>query len=388
VGDAKFFNKGNALAAISSTLAFCHAATVDAAIANCHIVPSVGPPIDRPATIADFANNGLDSGTNFCGGGPCDLTVPGAAFPGQNQGLGVNQMLFSAGRSLYNAVQTSLRANVTNPFKGVKSLNWQVSYSLSRYDGSALDSDFINAAPDNNNPNAALGPNGLDRTHQLSFGGTFDLPGYIRFGVVGHVYSPLPISLTLPGGGAGGIFTSDVTGDGSGDGSGIYPLGDLVPGTKIGAYGRSVKPKDLASFISNFNATQAGNLTPAGQVLINNGVLTQAELQALGGVIPTLLAPTSVQGLGWLKTVDLKLSYPRKLREGMSLEPSISIFNAFNQSNLDGPGLTLNGILNSGAGSVNGSTTADHLLNRILPGSGVFDLGSPRVMEFGLKFTF
>ena len=34
------------------------------------------------------------------------------------------------------------------------------------------------------------------------------------------------------------------------------------------------------------------------------------------------------------------------------------------------------------------STTTDHLTNRILPGSGVFDLGSPRVMEFGLKFTF
>jgi hypothetical protein len=393
VGDIRFFNKSNAQKAIQATLTACGVASVGAAVADC---PGLHPstpqsPGAHPATIADFASNGLDSGTNFCGGGPCDITTPGtfgAAFPGQNGGLGVNQMLFSAGRSLYNALQTSLRANVRNPFKGVKALNWQLSYSLSRYDGSALDSDFINSAPDNNHPTASLGPNGLDRTHQLSFGGTFDLPWYIRFGVVGHLYSPLPVTLTLPGGGSGGIFTSDVTGDGSGDGSGIYPLGDIAPGTKIGAYGRSVKPKDLAAFISNFNATQAGNPTPAGQVLISNGLMSLADLQGLGGVIPTLDAPTSVQSLGWLKTVDLKLSYPRKLREGMSLEPSISIFNAFNQSNLDGPGLTLNGILNSGAGSVNGSTTTDHLTNRILPGSGVFDLGSPRVMEFGLKFTF
>jgi hypothetical protein len=72
----------------------------------------------------------------------------------------------------------------------------------------------------------------------------------------------------------------------------------------------------------------------------------------------------------------------------MSLEPSVSIYNAFNQSNLDGPGNTLSGVLNSGPGSVNGSTFADHQTTRILPGSGVFDLGSPRVMEFGLKFTF
>jgi hypothetical protein len=386
VGDVRFFDKNAALAAINATNAAFGCADVNCSIAN-------------HATIADFASNGLDSGTNVCGGGAqatgaCIHQV-GAnnvnivpAFGGINPQLGVNQMLFSAGRSLYNAVQTSLRANVRNPFKGVKALNWQVSYSLSRYDGSALDSDFINTAQDNNNPTASLGPNGLDRTHQLSFGGTFDLPGYIRFGIVGHVYSPLPVSLTLPGGGAGGIFTSDVTGDGSGDGSGIYPLGDLAPGTKIGAYGRSVKPGDLAAFISNFNATQAGTPTPAGQVLINNGLMTLAELQALGGVIPTLDAPTSVQSLGWLKTIDLKLSYPRTLREGMSLEPSVSIYNAFNQSNYDGPGFTLNGILNSGAGSVNGSTFADHQTTRILPGSGVFDLGSPRVLEFGLKFTF
>ncbi len=86
--------------------------------------------------------------------------------------------------------------------------------------------------------------------------------------------------------------------------------------------------------------------------------------------------------------MDLKLSYPRKIRESMTLEPSVSIYNAFNQSNLDGPGNTLSGVLNSGPGSVNDSTSTDHLTTRILPGSGVFDLGSPRVLEFGLKFTF
>ncbi|MGB8131256.1 MAG: carboxypeptidase regulatory-like domain-containing protein [Candidatus Angelobacter sp.] len=391
VGDVRFFNQGAALAAISRTNAAFGCADV-----NCSIAAG--------ATIADFANNGLDSGTNVCGGGAqatgaCIHQV-GAnkvnivpAFGGINPQLGVNQMLFSGGRSLYNALQTSLRANVRNPFKGVKALNWQVSYALSRYDGDALDSDFVNTAVDNNKPNAFLGPNGLDRTHQLSFGGTFDLPGYIRFGIVGHVYSPLPVSLTLPGGsaggGPGGIFVSDVTGDGSGDGSGAYAgTGDVVPGTKLGAYGRSIKPGDLASFISNFNATVAGSPTPAGQVLISNGLFSLAQLQALGGVIPTLDTPTSVQSLGWLKTMDLKLSYPRKIRESMTLEPSVSIYNAFNQSNLDGPGNTLSGVLNSGPGSVNDSTSTDHLTTRILPGSGVFDLGSPRVLEFGLKFTF
>jgi len=376
VGDVRFFNKANAQAAIAATNAAFGCPDV-----NCSIAAG--------ATIADFASNGLDSGTNFCGGAPC----PAAAFPGRNANLGVNQMLFPAGRSVYNAFQTSLRANVANPFKGVKNLNWIFSYALSRYVSSALDSDFINSAIDNNSPTGSLGPNGLDRTHQFSFGGTFDFPGSIRFSTIGHVYSPLPLSLVLPGAGPGGIFISDVTGDGSGDGSPVYSLGDLLPGTKIGAFGRDVSPGGLNSLITNYNNTQAGHPTPAGQMLISSGLFTLAQLQALGGVQQALgLAPTGQVGLGWLKTIDLKLSYPRKIGEHFTIEPSMSVFNAFNLSNFDLPGNTLNGVLRlasdtSSTGSVN-STTAAQRTTRVLPGSGVFDLGAPRVIEFGLKLTF
>lgn len=382
VGDARFLNKPNALAAISATNnAFGCGTGTSAAAINCAITAG--------ATIGDYAGNGLDSGTRFCGAGPCPGGSPGAAFPGVNPNLGVNQMLFPAGRSVYNAFQTSLRANVGHPFSGVKAMNWQVSYALSRYVSTAQDSDFINLVNDNNHPVASMGPDGLDRTHQLSFGGSFDFPGSIRFGIVGHVYSPLPVNLRLPPGSAGGIFTSDPTGSGANDGSGAYlGSGGLVPGTNLGAYGRSVSPGGLAAFITNYNNTMAGQATPAGQVLLNNGLFTLAQLQALGGVLPTLDMPTSVQGLGWLKTFDLRLSYPKRIRERLTIEPSVSVFNAFNMSNFDAPGLTLNGNLNTGAGSVNGSTAADHALTRVLPGSGVYDLGSPRVIEFGMKITF
>jgi carboxypeptidase family protein len=378
VGDVRFFNKANAQAAIAATNAAFGCADVNCAIA-------------AGATISDYAGNGLDSGTNLCGGFSC----PTAAFPGQNPILGVNQMLFPAGRSTYNALETTLRANVRNPFWGVKGLNWQFSYALSRYLGSALDSDFINTAPDNNRPNAFLGPNGLDRTHQVSFGGTFELPGNLRFSTIGHIYSPLPVSLVLPAGnaidgGLGGIFSSDATGDGSGDGSGVYSTGDLLPGTKIGAFGRKIKSNDLTAFINNYNATIAGTPTPAGQVLIQNGLFTAAQLQAIGAVFPALQPPANPNiGLGWLKTVDLKLAYLLKFRESLSLEPSVSIFNALNLRNTDLPGNTLNGILNGGPGSLNGTTGAiDTLTNRVTPGSGVFDLGAPRVLEFGLKLSF
>jgi len=389
VGDVQFFNKANATAAIAATnSAFGCGSTASAAAINCAIAAG--------ATIGDFAGNGLDSGTNLCGGLPC----PAAAFPGKNGNLGVNQMLFPSGRSVYNALQTSLKANVNSPFTGVKALNWQVSYAFSRYVGSALDSDFINSAIDNNHPVGALGPNGLDRTHQFSFGGTFDFPASIRFSVIGHVYSPLPVSLTLPAPGPGGIFVSDTTGDGSGDGSGVYPTGDLVPGTKIGAFGRSIKPGDLATFIANYNSTQAGNATPAGQALIQNGLFTQSQLQSLGGVLPQLAAPPAGEvSMGWLKTFDFKFAYPKKIAEGLVIEPSASIFNAFNNSNFDLPGNTLSGVLNGAnnscvtspttctTGAVNGTTSATRT-TRVVPGSGVFDLGAPRVIEFGLKLTF
>jgi hypothetical protein len=394
VGDVRFFNKtvaAHAIATTNGSFAGC-GATASAADTNCAI--------QNGATIASYAANGLTSGADLCSGFAC----PQAAFGGQNPNLGVNQMLFPAGRSTYNALEMSLKANVRNPFAGVKSLNWVISYALSRSQGSAQDLDFVNSAVDNNHPNAQLGPNGLDRTHQFSFGGTFDVPGGLRFGAVGHVYSPLPANMVLPGGGAGGIFISDATGDGSGDGSAVYPAGDLAPGTNLGAFGRSVKVGDLPSFISNYNATVANTATPAGQTLISNGLMTLAQLQSLGGVFQQLAAPPAGEvGLGWLKTFDLKFSYPRKLGERFSLEPSVSVFNAFNNANFDLPNAPISGVLNLATatcdptqpavsnncnGSINSTTSVQHNANRVLPGSGVFDLGAPRVVEFGLKLTF
>ncbi|HKR95507.1 MAG TPA: hypothetical protein VJW55_09105, partial [Candidatus Angelobacter sp.] len=83
--------------------------------------------------------------------------------------------------------------------------------------------------------------------------------------------------------------------------------------------------------------------------------------------------------------------------------PSVSVYNAFNNSNFDLPNSPISGVLNLAAtpcdptqppetnncnGSINSTTSVQHNANRVLPGSGVFDLGAPRVVEFGLKFSF
>jgi len=345
-------------------------------------------------TIADFASNGLDSGYSFCSGGPC----PNAAFPGINPNLGANQMLFPIGYAKNNAVQASLKQHLKNPFPGIENFDLQASYQLQRYVASATDNDFITIATDFNRPQHYLGPNGLDRTHQISFGGTMDLPFHFRVGMIGHFYSPLPVTLTLnPTGNPGGIFVTDVTGDGTGDGSFTSNggLGDILPGTNVGSLGHGITQNNLNNAINNYNRTDAFHPTPAGQVLINSGLFgatpqqALANMQALGGVQqPVQPVPFDQANMGWLRAFDMSLSWMYNVKERFVVQPGISVFNVTNFANFDGPANPLSGVLSGSLGSVNGTREEQPASNRLGLGSGVFALGSPRVLEFSLKFSF
>jgi len=340
----------------------------------------------------DFAANGLDSGYSLCGGFPCALVgAPAAAFPGINSSIGTNQMLSPVGRSVYNGLQTSLRQNLRSPFRAVKEMNLQISYAFSRYVATARDSDFINFPTDNADPTRYIGPTGLDRTHQLSFGGTMDLPANFRLSVISHFYSPLPASLTLPvSGNPGGIFVTDLTGDGTGDGSigSNGGLGDLLPGTNVGSFGRDVSVGKLNQLINTYNSANVGQPTPAGQVLIQKNLFTLDQLQRLGGVqqpIPPVVA--GAVGQDWLRAFDLSLSWAFK-KENFELRPGVSFFNLFNFANFDGPAAPFSSVLDGTAGSPNGTTNPQPATNRLGLGSGVFAVGSPRVIEFTLKLSF
>jgi hypothetical protein len=178
VGDARYLSVDNALAAINATLAGtgCPAATSagasSQAAVDCYLAANPA------AAMPDFAGNGLDSGAVFSGGGPGT-----AAFGGINPAVGVNEMLFPSGRSVYNALQVAWRQNIANPAPGVRGLNLQVAYSLSRFEDniggntaaeSLGDQDFALAAVDFRNPGHYFGPSAQDRTHQLSFGAIVD----------------------------------------------------------------------------------------------------------------------------------------------------------------------------------------------------------------------
>ncbi len=399
-GDVRFFNKTAAQQAIASTLSACGAATIDAAITSCPGLhpPSGGSPAGG-ATMSDFGNFGLDSAADL-GVGSCETALGfQCAFQGVNPALGPAVFLQPIGRSVYNALDVKLVDNVKAPFRGVRYLNFQFAYALSRFTncGAALstsvgtspaaaDQDFVNPTIDNNRPCGFSGPSSLDRTHQFSFGGYADLPLHFRLGTIFHFDSPLASALAVPttGNGAGEIFSTDFTGDGT--------VGDPVPGTKQGSFMRGVSVGGLTNLVNNYNNTIANNPTPAGNVLINDGLFTLSQLQALGGVAPALqpVVPGEV-GLTWLKTFDTSLTWVGRLTvkdRAISVEPSVSFYNLFNFSNFNIPGNVLSGILTGGPGSVNGTTRADATVVRVGVGTGVFSLGAPRTIEFGLKLSF
>jgi hypothetical protein len=405
VGDHRFINVTAANAAIATTLSNCGVATIVGSYSgNCPNDPANGTNdggtwVPRPATISDYAGNGLDSGYALCGGGPC----PNAAFGGVNNGTtGGNQMLFPYGRSVYNGLQMSFKQDMHNPFKGIPYLNLQVSYALSRYVSMAQDSDFINSAWNPDNPAGVIGPNGLDRRHQISFGGTMELPAHFQASLIGHFYSPLPQNLTLATtGNAGGIFVTDVNGTGTGDGNSTNGsnggFGSLLPGTTLGSFGRGVTASNINQVISNYNNKYAGNPTPAGLALTTANLanpITSADLTGLGAVMPMVNpAPANEAGDQWLRDLDLNFGWKYKIRERFELQPGIGFFNVMNFVNFDAPKNTLSGVLSlvgqpSVVGTANGTPGQQPANLRSGLGSGVFGLGSPRVVEFTLKLNF
>ena len=365
-----------------------------------------GTPLGVAGAQAAYSSAGLDSNLQAAGGGPCSYCAfPGTnAITGNNGALGGVDMLYPDGRSVYSGVQMRLVTRIDKPVRGVKTANLQVSYALSRLVSQMQDQDFVNLATDNDDPRRFTGPSALERKHQVSFAGTFDLPFYTKFSMIGHFYSPLPQTLQLPELTNGGeIFATDWLGAGLGAVAAPEP----VPGTQVGGFGHSITIDNLQSAINTYNHTFAGSLTPAGDCLVGNNiqcpgliagtqVMTEADMAALGWIMPTLgsVAPHAV-ATPWLKTMDLRIAWPLKVKDRVTIEPSASVFNVFNFANAFQPGNVPSGSLLPGPNGV----LAPNVLGGVTPGSsytpfrtslqsGTYALGAPRQFEFGLRISF
>ena len=422
VGDSRHFNAAAALQAVNATVTAvgCPAATSlgssSQAAVDCYINAIPSP------SILDFARNGLDSSNAYCGPFPCPLVKaappPGSSLPpnvatfsGLNPLVGSNVMYFPTGRSRYDGVQLALRTSSgANPLPNVRHFDLSVSYTFSKYrsnvamaNGGGGDYSLLSVAEDYNTPHTGhFGPSGLDRRQFFTFAPSFDLPHGLRLAMIAQLASPLPLSVRIPqldgGGVAGEIFRSDHTGDGT--------VGDLLPFSAVGGGSGARTASDLHNAIKFFNSLYAGLPTPAGGALYTRTLfnpetlMTAQQALRLGAVSPFLQdLPASPAQSTWLKTVDLRLSYPIRVGERVRVEPTASVFNVFNFANFGGPGRQLSGILDGSPGSSlnyasNGGTCNSNLaicsarLDRIVPGSGVYSLGAPRQFDFGVRVTF
>ena len=378
-GDISNFNATNAAAAIAATeTAFNHPGDLQSTIA-------------AGAKIGDFVGHGMGSPTDT--GGAC-----ACAFTGNNPALGQFYMLEPISRSVYNALQMKLTENVANPAPGLKAVNFQIAYSLSRFvnpeafqgppppgnPASQNDQDFVLTAADNNHPLRFMGPSLLDRTHQISFGGSFDVAHGFRFGVISHFYSPLS-SPTIVGQNftPGQIYQTDFTG------SGIF--NQPMPGTSNGSFMRQFGVTGLNHAISGYNAIYGNEPTPAGQKLVTAGLFTVAQLQQIGAVAPIVTpAPANQLLFPWVRALDFKASWVHHFGEQFVIEPSVGFFNIANFSNFNQPPGMMTAWLTQGSGSLNsivaGTQSAQSF--RVGNGTGVFGLGSPRVLEFGMHLSF
>jgi len=388
-GSVQNFNSGAAAAAINDTNASFGCGTGSAGV-DCAIAAG--------ASIADYAGFGLSNEADIAGVG-CNQSVANlgigrpCAFGGKNPDQASFFLLKPIGRSVYNALQMKLSQNVANPVRGVKSANFQVSYSFSNFSNSGgaqltgtsgdSDQDFVLQGADYDKPGRYYGPALLDRTHQISFGGYADVPGGFRLGLIAHFYSPLSSAIVAPvSGGAGEIFLSDFTGDGT--------TGDPLPGTHFGQFDRGTNAQGLINLVNKYDSTVAGQPTPAGQALVGANLMTLQQLQALGGVAQQIAAPPSNQvDFTWLKVVDLKLAWRHTFKERFTIEPSIGFYNVFNFANFNLPPNTMSGILDGQGSSINSvpkGVANDQF--RVGNGTGVYSLGAPRQIEGGLRFVF
>jgi hypothetical protein len=430
VGDASHLDSVAGLAAINATVtqAGClpagSAGSESQAAVQCYINAVPG------ASIVDFARNGLDSGNAFCGPFPCSVlglpepafggihsTVVDPADPTKVQHLGSNLMYFPTGRTKYVGVHATFRTSGDRLARGIPHWDLAVSYSYSKYqsnvaaaDGSGGDFSILSRAEDYIRPHVGhFGSSGLDRRNMFTFAPTLDLPHGPRLSIITQLASPLELSARLPqldgGGVAGEIFRTDATGDGT--------VGDLLPGTKVGGLG-GYSGSDLGKAIAFYNNNYAGRLTSAGNALIiQNGttpaLFTSDQLSKLGALYPFVCAgpsqpgcpavPGNVAQATWLKTIDMRLSWPFRVGERVRIEPNVAAFNVFNFANFGGAGRQLNGVLDGSPGSSlnsasspgtcgNSNAFCSSRLDRILPGSGNYGLGAPRQVEFGVKIIF
>ena len=370
IGAANTLNSGLALGAISRTWCDFFGPAPTTPPTPCVPPPSTSAQINQViaggGTIDDFANEGV---SGSCPG------FDGCAFGGKNINFRQMSVLEPTGVSRYQALQVALNGRLGS-WGAFKNTTVNVGYALSRFSSSAIDQDFLSPAINNDLPTQYYGPAGEDRLHQLGVSLITDLPWHFQLATTTYFRTNGPSNVLLSANGtAADIFTSDLNGDGT--------VGDPLPGTNRGSFDRSFGVSGLNKLIAKYNATYAGQVTPAGQALIDAGLFTPAQLVSLGAVAQTVdPVPSTQKNNPLFYTTDIRLSWNWKYKERLTVTPMVDCFNIFNKTNTEGP---LAGDLSGAPGTISGTPA---YFTRVGAGSGSFSSGQPRAFQFGIRVSF
>ncbi|TAN24229.1 MAG: TonB-dependent receptor [Acidobacteria bacterium] len=407
VGAARYLNQAAAITAINaaaSDLGTAQGATPQDTVQNMLNAAAKGQtyvpcgscaatPITNPIIQSELLGN--SSGVSLGSGTNTAIGSPSFAFGGRNPNFGNMTTYRNGAVSEYRALQMELRLENFAGFGAMHISSLTVSYALGRLDANQFSGSFGGGAGNNDNPRFYYGPEGYDRTSQLSVGGVFNLPWGVRFATVNHFDTGFPVTPRLgdTGSGPGKIFQTDFYGSGS--------TGNILPGSNLGAFNRTLgSPQALQAAITNYNASEALTDTPAGEALLSAGLMNQSQLSALDLVKPYInvqVNPQQIMPDAFMDT-DLTLAKDIKMGDRFTLTPEIDVFNLFNVGNYDPPGNVMGGSLGVGYspatagnyGSPDSLTNTTRLgqFNKYGLNTGTFASGIPRAFQGRISFVF
>jgi hypothetical protein len=183
------------------------------------------------------------------------------------------------------------------------------------------------------------GPLERDVTHIVNLASVVQVPWRFQLGFNFSYASTPPFSAFV-----GGI---DFNGDGT--------TGDLLPGTTVNAFNRSMGRSDLERLVAQFNETSAG------------------KLDAKGSLIPRVTLPQRYWFGDNFQSLDLRLSREFGIRERWRVILIGEVFNLYNAANLSGHSGNLTNV-------AFGQPTSRF--------TQVFGSGGPRAFQLGARLSF
>jgi hypothetical protein len=183
------------------------------------------------------------------------------------------------------------------------------------------------------------GPLATDFTHILNLAGVVQLPRSFELGVNFSYSSAPPLSATVTG--------IDFNGDGI--------TGDLLPGTTVNAFNRSLGRTDLIRLVDQFNQAYAGISDPHGRL------------------IPHLTLPAGFALGDNSHSLDVRLSKPFLFRDRLKLSLIGEAFNVYNKANLTG---------------YSGDLTSAAFGQPTSRATQVFGSGGPRAFQLAMRASF